>query len=166
SILQRAQTQALQGNFNEAITNYAVNAAEVEFVGGQDITVDQTPMGCWIGLPDGHEYNNRALPMNQAGTQVQSPPEATSTHPRSSAVGNTAGASLIGRSAGSWEWRNSAGEWLPLPHAAALIADEAQRCGVPNTVIELGNETFMANVVDGTMISLLTQQKTDIRRVG
>ncbi|KAF4713178.1 hypothetical protein FOZ62_000477, partial [Perkinsus olseni] len=131
SILQRAQTQALQGNFNEAITNCAVNAAEVEFVGGQDITVDQTPMGCWIG---------------------------------SSAVGNTAGASLIGRSAGSWEWRNSAGEWLPLPHAAALIADEAQRCGVPNTVIELGNETFMANVVDGTMISLLTQQKTDIRR--
>ncbi|KAF4672028.1 Elongation factor-like GTPase 1 [Perkinsus olseni] len=133
SILQRAQTQALQGNFNDAVTNYAVNAAEVEFVGGQDITVDQTPMGCWIG-------------------------PAT--------VGNTTGASLIGKPAGRWEWRDSTGEWLPLPHAAALIADEAQRCGVPNTVIELGNETFMANVMDGTMVSLLTQQKTEIRRAG
>ncbi|KAF4734330.1 hypothetical protein FOZ62_023418, partial [Perkinsus olseni] len=123
SILQRAQTQALQGNFNED----PLQGSAAPLLGSQSAPFVLT----WR---------------------------------TSSAVGNTAGASLIGRPAGSWEWRDSMGEWLPLPHAAALIADEAQRCGIPNTVIELGNETFMANAVDGTMVSLLTQQKTDIRR--
>ncbi|EER16509.1 hypothetical protein Pmar_PMAR021109 [Perkinsus marinus ATCC 50983] len=130
SILQRAQTQALQGNFNEAITNYAESAAETEFVAGEYPVLDHCDTNHWI--------------------RFRLNPNARACYPEP---------------VGAWEWKDASGDWLPLPPTAAEIADEAQRGGIPNTIIDLGDETFMVNVIEGTMVSLLTKQQTEIRRI-
>lgn len=76
---------------------------------------------------------------------------------RPSAIGNTPGVSLFGSEqtlleltpslscsepVGAWEWKDASGDWLPLPPTAAEIADEAQRSGVPNTIIDLGSDAL------------------------